>query len=132
MIDGLVMGKLYGKPAQRTSNNGKTFVVAKVRTAAGDGEGMFVSVIAFAAGVKTGLLALDDGDSVALSGTLTPKVWQHGSGEARPSLDMVAHGLLTPYHVSRKRKAMVPREVAEEKAARVASAEGFDDDLPWE
>jgi hypothetical protein len=60
-----------------------------------DGEGMFVSVIAFATGVKDGLLAMDDGDSVALSGMLTPKVWKHSSGEARPSLDMVAHGLLT-------------------------------------
>lgn len=135
MIDGLIMGKLYGKPTQRTGNSGKPFVVTKVRTAAGDGEGLFVSVIAFSAGVRDGLLALDDGDSVALSGMLTPKVWQHSSGEARPSLDMVAHGLLTPYHVTRKRQAVAQVDAPagkRDKPHRAPSGDGLDDDLPWE
>jgi hypothetical protein len=50
MIDALISGKLYGTPEKRTSKAGKLFVIAKVRAAAGNG------------------------DSVALSGSLTPRV----------------------------------------------------------
>lgn len=105
MIDALISGKLHGKPIQRTGQSGKRFVTSRVRTPMSDGDAVFVNVIAFDSAVGAALLALDDGDSVALSGSLTPKVWTK-DGEARPSLDMVAHAVLTPYHVTRKRKAM--------------------------
>lgn len=107
MIDALIAGKLYGQPAQRTGKNEKPFAVAKVRCAAGDGESLFVNVIAFDGDTCNALLALGDGDSVALAGTLTPKVWTDKQGNARPTLDMVAHQVLTPYHVTRKRKAVL-------------------------
>ncbi|NIF78890.1 single-stranded DNA-binding protein [Paraburkholderia sp. Cy-641] len=106
MIDGLVGGKVYGKPAARAGQNGKSFVTAKVRATMGDGDALFVNVIAFSTTVQQALMALDDGDSVALSGVLTPKVWTDKNGEARPALDMVAHGVLTAYHVQRRRRAM--------------------------
>jgi len=106
MIDGLISGKIYGQPAQRTAKTGKCFAVAKVRCAAGDGESLFVNVIAFDGDTCTALLALGDGDSVALAGMLTPKVWTDRDGNARPSLDIVAAQVLTAYHVSRKRKAV--------------------------
>ncbi|CAJ4042933.1 Single-strand binding protein family [Burkholderia pseudomallei] len=110
MIDSLVGGKLHGKTNERTGQSGKTFVTAKVRAAAGDGESLFVNVIAFDDRTKAALLALEDGDSVALAGTLTPKVWTDRSGQAKPTLDLVAHGILTAYHVKRKRQAMRPGE----------------------
>ncbi len=50
------------------------------------------------------LLALDDGDSISIARALTPKAWDDKSGEARPSLDMVAQAVLTAYHVARKRQ----------------------------
>ena len=50
--------------------------------------------------------ALDDGDSVALAGMLTPKVWRDKNGEVRTALDMVSHAVLTACHVQRKRRAM--------------------------
>jgi single-stranded DNA-binding protein len=65
-----------------------------------------VNCIAFAAPAVEALLALADGDSVAVSGELTPKAWLDKSGEARPSLDLVAHAILTAYHVTRKRQAV--------------------------
>ena len=65
-----------------------------------------MNVIAFDAAPCTALLALADGDSVALSGSLTPKVWTDKGGNARPALDLVAHQVLTAYHVTRKRDAM--------------------------
>jgi single-stranded DNA-binding protein len=106
MIDALIAGKLYGQPAQRTGKSGKPFAVAKVRCAAGDGESLFVNVIAFDDDTCTALLALGDGDSVALAGALTPKVWTDKQGNTRPTLDIVAAQVLTPYHVTRKRKAV--------------------------
>lgn len=106
MIDGLVSGKLYGTAASRTGQSGTQFVTAKVRAAVGDGEALFVNVIAFAGDAQSALLALNDGDSVALAGSLTPKVWTDKHGDAKPALDMVAHAVLTAYHVKRKRAAV--------------------------
>jgi single-stranded DNA-binding protein len=135
MIDGLIGGKLYGKPAQRKSGNGKTYFTAKVRAAAGDGDALFVNVISFSGTVGEALLALDDGDSISLAGALTPKVWTPPNGEPRPSLDMVAHAVTTAYHVTRKRQAVGKKPTApatKQQGRTVASADGLDDDLPWE
>ena len=104
MIDGLVSGRLYGAPQDRTAQNGKTFVTAKMRATTGGSDTLFVNVIAFSDTVKAALLALHDGDSLVLSGTLTPKVWTVKHGDAKPALDMVAHGVLSAYHVKRKRQ----------------------------
>ena len=123
MIDGLVSGRLYGEAQIGTGQNGKRFVTCKVRATAGDGETLFVNVIAFNDEVQTALLALGDADSVSLSGALTPKVWTDKNGLVKPALDMVAHGLLTAYHVQRKRKAVHP------SASGVHAAAGADDDL---
>ena len=109
MIDGLIGGKLTGVAKEHLSKAGKRFATARLRTPLADGDSIFVSVIAFAESVVDGLLALGDGDSVALSGAITPKVWQPASGEARPAIDLVAHALVTPYHVQRKRLATQPK-----------------------
>lgn len=106
MIDGLIAGRLNGQPATRVDRAGKTYAVARVRAASGDGEHLFVNVIAFDSATCDALLALDDGDSVALSGSLTPRVWTDKQGNTRPSVDMVADQVLTAYHVNRKRRAM--------------------------
>lgn len=106
MIDALVSGRIFGKPTERTSKAGKPFAVAKMRVASGDGESQFVSIIAFDQQPCTALLALGDGDSVALSGSLSLKTWTDKDGNARPGLDLVAHQVLTQYHVTRKRSAM--------------------------
>ena len=106
MIDGLIAGKLYGTPSIKTGASGKTFVTAKVRAAAGDGESLFVNIITFSESVGAALLALDEGDSVALTGPLTLRVWIDRNGDAKPSLDMVAHCVMSPYHLKRKRVAV--------------------------
>ncbi|WP_157270747.1 single-stranded DNA-binding protein [Azohydromonas aeria] len=113
MIEGLIAGKVYGRPEQRVGNNsGKPFVTAKVRAATAGGETLFVNVLAFDAGAQAALLALGDGDAVSLAGTLTPKVWTDREGQARPSLDMVASQVLTAYQVKRKRDAQNSAEPA--------------------
>ena len=140
MIDALIQGTLYKVPQARTASNGRRFATANVRTPTKDGTAIFVSVIAFAESAVTALLALEDGDSVALAGELTPKVYQpRDGGEPRPSLDMVAHKALTEYHVARKRKAvagesderLADRSPTHETAGAPAQHEEFDDALPF-
>jgi len=106
MIDGLIAGKIYGQSMQRTGTNGQPFVVCKVRAATGAGESIFVSVICFNGDTCKALLALADGDGVAMAGQLTPKVWTDKAGIAKPALDLVCQQLLTAHHVQRKRRAM--------------------------
>lgn len=106
MIEGLVAGKLYGQPEQRTGKSGKPFTVAKVRAAVGGGDALFVNVVAFEPGAQAALLALGDGDAVTLAGALTPKVWTDREGTARPALDLVAAQVLTAYYLKRKREAV--------------------------
>jgi single-stranded DNA-binding protein len=125
MIDALIGGKLHGKPTQRIGASGKPFVTCKVRTPLADGESLFINAIAFDKTVGAALLALDDGDSVSLSGALTPKVWADRNGEVRPSLDLVAHAVLTAYHVTRKRAAMKAAPAGDDQHAAPA---GFDND----
>lgn len=104
MIDGLIAGHLVGLAETRQGKNGSSFALAKVKAIAGDGESLIVNVIAFAAEASAALMALDDGDAVALAGALTPKVWTDKQGNTRPALDMVAAQVLTPYHVARKQQ----------------------------
>ena len=105
MIDALIAGHLKGAPKSRTSKGGRTFVTALVRTSTRDGITVFVNTICFAPAATAALLALEDGDSVALAGELTPKVYAPAEGEPRPSLDLLAHVVLSAYAVQRKRQA---------------------------
>ena len=95
MIDGLVAGRLYGEAERRTDKAGKAYSLAKVRASTAEGEMLFVNVIAFDDDLCASLHRLYDGDSVALSGSLNPRVWTDKQGNARPALDMVAHRLIS-------------------------------------
>ncbi len=105
MIEGLVTGTLVGLAEQRQGKNDTTFVVARVKTAPGEGAPLIVNVIAFAPEACAALLALDEGDTLAVAGALTPKVWTDKQGNTRPALDMVASQVLTVYQADRKRGA---------------------------
>jgi single-stranded DNA-binding protein len=97
MINGLVMGTLFGDAEMRDGKNATRFAVAKVKAACADAETVLVNVIAFDADTCNALMAAQDGDTLALSGSLTPKVWSDKQGNTRPSLDMVASKVLTAY-----------------------------------
>ncbi|MBC7917589.1 MAG: single-stranded DNA-binding protein [Rhodoferax sp.] len=108
MIEGLIAGTLVGLAETRQGKNDTRFALAKVKAVAGDGESLMVNVIAFAAEASAALMALDDGDAVALAGSLTPKVWTDKLGNTRPALDMVATQVLTVYHTNQKRTEIAP------------------------
>ena len=106
MIEAIISGKDYGKPAQRSSKTGAAFTVAKLRVATSASESLFVNVIAFSDSAQVAVLALDDGDAAALAGTLTPKVWTDRDGNTRPALDILAAQVLTVYGLKKKRDAV--------------------------
>ena len=135
MIEAIVSGKVYGKPVQRSSKAGAAFTVAKLRVATSASESLFVNVIAFSESAQAALLALDDGDAVAMAGTLTPKVWTDRDGNARPALDLVAAQVMTAYGLGKKRAAVrAAGEPAADRTAAPAPA-GHDNDHgdgdPW-
>ena len=94
MIQALIAGTLLAKPEVREGKNASSFTLAKLRAVAGDGESLIVNAIAFSPQASASLLALEDGDAVAVAGALTPKVWLDKQGNARPALDMIVSRVL--------------------------------------
>jgi single-stranded DNA-binding protein len=117
MIDALISGRLHGAPVSRTASNGNRFATAKLRASTADGDAHFVNVIAFEESVVRALLVLEAGDSTAIAGELSVKTYTDREGNARPSLDLKAHAVLSEYHIVRKRRA-------------VREAGGSEDELP--
>ncbi|WP_244099271.1 MULTISPECIES: hypothetical protein [Burkholderia] len=55
MIDALIGGTVYGKPGEWTAPSGRRFVTAKMRVSVGNGDALFVNVIAFDENAKTSI-----------------------------------------------------------------------------
>src|SRR3546814_19149938 len=103
MIDALIAGRLYGAPKQGTGKTGNTYTTAKLKAAAGHGETLLCSGICFDDKAQAALLALDDGDSIAVSGALTPKGWSDDAVATRPGQAVVSQDVLPPSLVTRNR-----------------------------
>lgn len=102
MIDALVAGRLMGEASRRVDKAGRSYIVARVLARNKADEEFIVNVIAFDEASCKSLVMLRDGESLTLSGSLTPKVWTDKQGIVRPSLDMVATHVLTVHHAGRK------------------------------
>jgi hypothetical protein len=70
----LAWGKLHGQPAKRSPRRANRSWTLKVRVHA-EHSNVFANFIAFSPADCEGLLALGDGDAVALAGSLTAKGW---------------------------------------------------------
>lgn len=130
-IEALILGKLHQRAEQRTSKTGRPFVTAKARTAAGDGDSLFVNVITFGEAACAALLALDAGDSLALAGTLKPGLWTDREGNARPSVDTVAAQVLTAYGLKKKREASGKTEARPPAPDQAPAGDDFGHDDAW-
>jgi hypothetical protein len=137
VIDALVSGRLFGAPVERTGKAGSRFVTCKVRVSLRDREALFLNVITFAKPTMVALLALADRDSVALAGELTPTAWIDKEGQPRAGLDLLAHVVLTEYHIARKRRAVrvsdgeAPTDGESASTASATCAGDFDDSIPF-
>ena len=143
-IDCLIQGRMHRTAQQRTSKTGSPFVTCTVRVPTKDGGSLFASVIAFSGTACQALMALGDGDAVALTGEATLKLYEPKDGSApRPSLDLLAHAVLTTYHVKRRREAVAgnrderpaERSPDDERPEPVANHQQpevpFDDTIPF-
>jgi single-stranded DNA-binding protein len=108
MIDALVSGRLRGAVTVRTSKTGNPFASWRMAAAGKDGESVLVSCIAFSTSAIDAVQRLNDGDSIAATGEAAIKTWAGNDGTQRHGLDLVVHGVMTPYHAGRKRKPSEP------------------------
>ena len=115
MIDGLIGGKLHGTALERTGKSGKHFTTAKMRATNHEGKSVFINLLAFADNAQAALLALGDGDAVAVSGSIKPTAWQDKDGNTRTGLDMIAAQVLTSYHVDKRRRAVARQDQPQER-----------------
>jgi single-stranded DNA-binding protein len=104
MIEGLVSGRIFGKPERRTGRKDSRYVAARIIVTTQDHK-VTAHVIAFEATAQQALLALDDGDAVSVAGTLTPKLHEDKNGTIKPALDVIAHQVLSVYQLQHKRQA---------------------------
>lgn len=106
MIDAMINGKLHKQPESKIGKSGKRYVSALARISQQDGSVVFARVTAFDDEICNKLGALSAGDAVCLSGTVSLSAYTDKDGQAKPGMDMIAHALLTVYHVKHKRDAM--------------------------
>lgn len=105
-FDVLITGKLRGTVKMGSASNGSPFARWQVSASDKSGTSILASCIAFRESVIAAAQALEEGDSLSVSGEAAIKTWQGNDGQTRTGLDVQAHQVLTAYHVSRKRKAM--------------------------
>ena len=108
MIDALISGRLRGAVMPRTTGAGKPFAVWRMATTDKNGDSVLCSCIAFSHTAIEAAQRLSDGDSIAVSGEAAISTWQGGDGAQRHGLDVLVHGVLTAYHLGRKRKGSEP------------------------
>lgn len=84
----LVHGVIFKTPEQRQNKAGGTYVLATLRTREGDAV-QYWRVLGFNSSTQEELLRLDDGDSVAVQGTLRADIYKPEHGEPRVSLNIM-------------------------------------------
>lgn len=114
VIDALIAGRLRGVPQLKTAANGSPFASFRVAATDRNGTSLLCSCITFSATACAAVQALDDGDSVAVSGEASVKTWAGSDGAQRHGLDVLVHGVLTSYHLGRKRKASEGKDAGSE------------------
>ena len=107
MIDAIVGGRLLDKPEKRFAKTNSVYVTAKIIVSTEDGGSLIIGLIAFSEILIEKILALQAGDSIFVSGELSPKIWYPANGE-RPKLtcDLKAHAVLSAYEIKRKRNVL--------------------------
>src|SRR5690606_13312949 len=104
MIDVLISGRLRGTAAMRTSSKGTPFATWRMGAVDKNGDSVLCACITFSASAIEAVRSLSDGDSVSVSGEAAINVWDGNDGNQRHGLDVLAHVVMTAYHMGRKRR----------------------------
>jgi single-stranded DNA-binding protein len=133
MTFALVSGTLFRVPEQKTSQTGKAYVVAKVRTSAGE----WWRVTTFSESAQAELLRLGDGDAVSAQGRLDVTTYQK-DGETRIGFALIADIVLAlrqPPKQKAKRAdkpASIPHETqSRQERTRGVADRDLNDDIPF-
>ncbi len=106
MFDALISGRMRGAAQLRTATNGSTYATFRVAVPTKNGDSLLCSCVTFSKTVIDTVQALDEGDSVAVTGEAGISTWNNATdGAVRTGLEMMVHGAMTAYHMGRKRKA---------------------------
>lgn len=105
MIEAIITGKLHQKAEERTSKAGNLYVQCRMRVSAGEDVIVLVTVRAFDEIPARALLAMTEGDALAVAGTYKPSAWIDRDGNARPGGDLIAGQVMSLYGLARRRKA---------------------------
>lgn len=103
MIGAVVSGTLVADPVERTTREGKPFVTATARVAAGE-DAIFVGVAAFEPTAAARLLQMRKGGAVAACGVLEQTAWTANDGSERTGWRLTASEVLTAYGATKKRR----------------------------
>jgi single-stranded DNA-binding protein len=98
----LATGALIADPQRRTSQSGREFATAILRTPTEE-EAVLLSVIGFDPDACGGLLNLSKGDSCSITGRAKLTTWTGKDGEQRHGLAVVAERVMSAYEVNKRR-----------------------------
>ena len=105
-FDVLISGRL-AKPAEsRIARNDSAYALASVIVPTEGDETLLASCICFSKSGVDALLALDKGDAVSLAGKARINTWTGSDGATKVGLNVAVDGVMTVYHVRRKRDAV--------------------------
>lgn len=103
MIGAIVTGTLVGDPVERQTRDGKPFVTATARVAAGE-DAIFVGLAAFNETAAARLLQMRAGGAVSACGVLEQTHWTAKDGAERTGWRLNASEVLTAYAATKKRR----------------------------
>ncbi len=111
VLNVLASGALVSDPRERTTAAGKAYATASMRVPVEDGEAMLASLICFNGDAVQALLALQKGDSLAVTGRAKLSAWAK-DGAQHTGLSIVVERTMSAYAAGKQRKAArEPEEV---------------------
>lgn len=104
MIGAIITGTLVGDPVERQTREGKPFVTATARVAAGEAA-IFVGLAAFNETAAGRLRQMRAGGAVSACGVLEQTYWTGKDGAERTGWRLTASEVLTAYAAKTKRRS---------------------------
>jgi single-stranded DNA-binding protein len=104
MLAVLASGTLTREPQRRTASNGRDFATASMRVAVEGADAAIASLIAFGEPEVAALLALKQGDSIAIAGRAALRTWEK-DGEKRTGLNVTVDRVMTAYEAGKQKRA---------------------------
>jgi hypothetical protein len=109
MIESIVSGRLSERPHQRIDATGRPFITATVRVLTGDENQPYrhVKVNAYGDKPKMALLGLEDGEAMAVTGTLSVWTAVNSEGTITPRFCITAVRVMSLYRAQEREESQL-------------------------